>query len=433
MRRLWAATDRMRDAWEDSRFKRRTRRIALVAAATFLVAGVAALATGQPIVGTVVAAALGVATGLFATYLSGADDDSEVAGQARWALPLLLAVGCLTVVTVAAFRESPATTPPELSVGFVDIDMKPVEKEYTTYVSPADGTATMYLQVAVENLESRPLKGVRVELTYPPEVEVVSSGKPKVTNAAKQQTVYEHVIGTVEPGQPYYAMADSDTIEIPIRFKHDEFCRLDEDRMPSCVVLVWEESAGEHRLDCLATSAGLVCMSSHRGEIKPTSLEIGYRIFTDDRPTLEGVISTTSTDPGESSMESDSGPKVMKISEGDEDWYTLTDLDDFGPSKGRELESWTLRVGKNRPVVIAYRKVKVGSGFIHQELYVDGILRKTLIGRSNWVFRTLENTDDDPQPDVSKIFGRFFSLKWRKSDFKAAYTTRPGGWVYGGS
>jgi hypothetical protein len=68
-----------------------------------------------------------------------------------------------------------------------------------------------------------------------------------------------------------------------------------------------------------------------------------------------------------------------------------------------------------------YRRVRLPSGEVHQELYVGGVLRKVLIGRGNWVGEEILNTDGVDGPDVDKLFSRFLMLNWPESDFKDSY------------
>jgi hypothetical protein len=400
------------------------RRIFISLATVFLISGIAAVATDTAFLPAFASTMVGVLTGLIGVYL----ERTEKGGRHAFRrLPAILIVACLVVAGITIVRPSPESTEPDVKLRLVDYKFGPglhqnlesVNDETSGYLNETDNYVKVNLRVAIENREKKPLHGVRIELSYSPNVDVTSDGNRKV-DTADGRSVYEHSLGTLEPGQPYYAMNTPDELNIPLEFKHQEFCYLDEKQMPVCTVLVWSDDSGDHELDCMPVAGSLVCITSSRGEVRPVRDRMDFRVFSDKRPTMTGSIDLT-FEPGEAVQSGDAGPKVLEERKDDESWDSLETASQFGPIQGQVLDSWTETLGEQTPVKVAYKKVRSASGETHQELYVNDVLRKALIGRDNWVGAQITNIDDNPDPDVRKSFARFYQLNWNASDFRTAY------------
>jgi len=408
---------------------RRQRRWAFGIGIVLFLSGFTALISGLSFVPVLVATGVGLATNLLATYI-----DRESAGrstQPLWRRPAVwLSAGCVIVLVATFLRIPQDQKVPDITVQTVDeklntnmtLDLEPTGKETDSFVYATEGYAQLNVRVSIENHESKPLHGVSIELSYPDDVDVESEGVEKV-DPSRTGHVYEYSIGTVEPGDPYYAMAKADQLEIPLRFYHQELCFLDETLMPVCEVLVWDTSQGDYRLDCIPLKGEMACITIEKGKPKPKPITrtVPFRIFSDGRPTISGHLSLT-FGPSSADTSEDAGPKVLKIKKGDPDWDAAQVSKNFSPAHGEVLDSWSTVLGKKHPLAMRYRKVRLSGGAIHQELYVGGVLRKVLIGRDNWVGEQITDTDGVGGPDTDKVFARFLMLSWRESDFKGSYT-----------
>lgn len=389
--------------------------------------GITALISGLSLIPVLVATGVGLATNLLATYL-----DRESAGrstQPLWRRPAVwLSAGCVIVLAATFLRTPEDKRVPNITVRMVDykfdssmnLDLEPTGNNTNAYVEATDGYAQISVRFSIENNESEPLQGVSIELSYPDDIDVQSDGVEKV-DPSETNHVYEHNIGTVEPGNPYYAMATPDQLNIPLRFYHQELCFLDTTLMPVCQVLTWDTSQGDYRLLCDPLHEEMVCLTFEKGKPKAITRSVHFRIFTDGRPTLSGALSLTIA-PSSAELSDDAGPKALEIKKGDPEWDATHVAQNFRPAQGEVLDSWSTVLGKKHPVTMRYRKVRLSNEEIHQELYVDGILRKVLIGKNNWVGEEITDTHGVGNPDTDKLFARFLMLSWRESDFKGSYT-----------
>ncbi len=284
------------------------------------------------------------------------------------------------------------------------------------YLNETDGYIAMDLQVAVESHEDDPLDDVTLELTYPSDVPVDSLGVEKV-DPTGETGVYEHRLGTIRPGDPYPAMEQADLLQVPVEFSFDERCYLDDTEMPVCSVLTWDSTMGEVRQECFSIEGVVACATiQEKDPPPPPSIEIGFVVRANGRPPLEGTFTIT-LDEAEPSTTMDAGHKVLQSTSEDADWDAPAVAADFGPVQGEVIDEWSRPWGRS-PHIVSYRKVITADGEVHQELSVDGVLRKVLIGQDNWVGQQITNIDGSPEADVTKHFARFWMLAWREADFE---------------
>lgn len=295
-----------------------------------------------------------------------------------------------------------------------------VEGQPSVATSGTNGYVGMSFVLAVENQGPAPISGVHVEVTYPPAVNVVADGERRPQPDGT--FIVESVVNTLAAGGVY--SMDASRIEVPFAFKHIEKCALDEKRMPVCRVITWAANGVDYEYVCeRITPDKMVCANLRRGEGKPIVTTLAYRVSSDGQILDEGTFELRAaiTEPIESE---DIGNSVYTTTEVDDDWDGAEIAQEFGPIPGEVLDSWDQVMGprSKHPVHVQYKRIRSSHGDIHQELYVDGVLRKTLIGEEDWVWRQITNVDGDPAPDVQKLaIGRFWMLEWSKDQFIEAY------------
>jgi hypothetical protein len=284
------------------------------------------------------------------------------------------------------------------------------------YLNETDGYVSLDLQMAVQSHEDDSLQDVTIELRYPSSVPVDSVGTERV-DPTGAKTVYEYDLGNISPGDPYPAMREPDLIELPVKFSFDERCWLDDRQMPICSVLTWDSTMATYSQHCFAVKGLVTCVTlQKKGKSPPPkTISIGYTVRAAGRPPLDGTLRVTLED-GEPSSTYDAGGKVVRTAKTDADWDAAAVAADFVPVEGKVIDQWT-RHWAHSDHVVSYRKVATIDGDIHQELSVDGVLRKVFIGRDNWVGEQITNIDGSPEADVDKVFARFWMLDWRESDF----------------
>jgi hypothetical protein len=371
---------------------------------------------------------VGVIISLVAVYLQNAGTSVP---SVRPVIPVLLAIGSVAIAIFALVRPTPDEIPPDVTLNVVEYKSLPDADGGSLTVNDngrvdarfpmVDGYLEQQIQLSVESSEQNPLRGARLELRYPPGVEILESKGTQKVGLPDGTNVYEHDLGTIEPGERYYGMATFDMVKVKVDVHHEESCYLDETRMPVCDVAYWIENGGYFQFDCSTELDDLrICLTLEKNDNPPTTVRVDFRLFTEGRPTVEGVMNVE-LDSGGAETSYDAGPKVLQETDSDPLWNSIEVLRDFEVQDGELLEAWDLVAGKKNPVVLAYKKIRTLDGDIHQHLFVDGVLRKTLIGQTDSVYQQITNIDADPEPEVRKLFASFWMLKWDREQFRIAY------------
>jgi hypothetical protein len=93
------------------------------------------------------------------------------------------------------------------------------------------------INLAVSNRDNEPLRVVRVELSYPRDIEVVSEGKARIDPAGRV-LIYEHDIGTLENIAHFTPLERVDTISIPFKFVPVPTIAISADGVPIYTVVI---------------------------------------------------------------------------------------------------------------------------------------------------------------------------------------------------
>ena len=236
----------------------RLYRVFIATGVVFLVSAVSALALRAAVLPVLISSTVGMATNLTAAYIERRPSLRTSSRGRRARIGAVLAFACLAVSVVAVVEKPLESRSMDVSLKLVKYDFGPGlfgalkearDGKFNAYLNETDGYVEVNLQLALESREDAALSNVRIELSYPPNDSVDSSGIEKVSADASGK-VFEHTLGAVEPGRPYQAMKAADIIHIPVKFHHAETCYLDETLMPVCTVLSWADFDGHYELFC---------------------------------------------------------------------------------------------------------------------------------------------------------------------------------------
>lgn len=152
------------------------------------VSSLVALLSSAPLLPIMVGNVVGVIISLVAVYLQNAGTSVP---SVRPVIPVLLAIGSVAIAIFALVRPTPDEIPPDVTLNVVEYKSLPDADGGSLTVNDngrvdarfpmVDGYLEQQIQLSVESSEQNPLRGARLELRYPPGVEILESkGTQKV-------------------------------------------------------------------------------------------------------------------------------------------------------------------------------------------------------------------------------------------------------------
>jgi len=107
-----------------------------------------------------------------------------------------------------------------------------------------NGTITLPVNLAIRNKENKFLDIVKIEIYYPSQVKLNSSGKILANTSSKIYKIIEHDIGVLKNSNNYTPIESTDEIMLPIKFPTVEAVGLTEDGVPMYLIMAISELEG---------------------------------------------------------------------------------------------------------------------------------------------------------------------------------------------
>lgn len=242
------------------------------------------------------------------------------------------------------------------------------------------------LRIAVRNEEKKPLKVVKIVITYPANIEVTSLGNP-IIDPTSRTIIYEHNIETLEPTNNFTPLKTIDTLIIPFKFRLIEGVAMMKNNFPvySSIIVdeaLWRDFTFSYKID----------------------------IYCENRPVVSGFLS---------SKINSNLKLILDIPEGEKVQVTNSDKDVFNtpPSKLKVIANWS-ETYKKTMQKIDYYKIQSNS-IIYQYVYVDKILRRVTAKNKNNDFINFVLINDDTDEEIDyKILGdkKSFMIDWKREE-----------------
>jgi hypothetical protein len=240
------------------------------------------------------------------------------------------------------------------------------------------------LQIAVRNRDKVPLKVVRVELSYPKELNVISTGNAKI-DPKEHLLIYEHEIGTLENIGYFTPLKTIDIVSVPFHFMVDSFVMQTRDGVPHWMV----------------TIIGV------EGLITEKIVVLGVRVFCEGRPPAEGMVRLRLAGKVQIFTDFDNS-NLTDLTEEDKRFFRE------GLLGSQELDQWESKITPSGDV-IGYSKVSLERR-VAQYITVNKTLRKLIVDDNSdgWLDFTLIDENGDGEADLKVIFNRWPMIDWKK-------------------
>ena len=229
-------------------------------------------------------------------------------------------------------------------------------------------TVKLPLRIALTNNEDEALKVVKVIISYPPELEIMSMANPKIDPKATS-IIYEHDIETLEPADSYTPLKIIDTLVFPFKFNFIKALAFTKDTFPIGSLVIIDEALYRNK-----------------------SFDLGIDIFCQDRPVIHGKIHLY-IKPNVSAFMDFPESNRSEIIESDKQLFKNKIPNVV------VIESWE-KISKSNLTKIKYLKETSGNT-VYQFIYVNDILKRVSVDKDNdhIIDYMLLNTDDDSEPN----------------------------------
>jgi hypothetical protein len=241
------------------------------------------------------------------------------------------------------------------------------------------------LQIALRNDESAPLKVVKVVVTYPKSIDVISKGSHQISPNSNS-IIYEHDLQTLEATRNFIPLKTIDTLIVPFKFFVTNLITLTKDDIPIYSVIIYDSTL-----------------------FKEKRIDFDIDIFCEDRQTVHGKISPKIKAGLKLIMDLPNG-KIIDPSKEDEKLFCQ------GIPNSKTASEWESIV-KSTNQKMRYVK-KVNKNHVLRYVYLDNILRRLTVSDTAGIINyVLLNTSNSNHPN-RKINGdnETVTFDWEKSD-----------------